>query len=145
MLQLNINVRAFLYLLWVSTFLHELGDWHAACAFPFVGGWWCGRGVLWGCGGVSLRAGGSLWFFTGLFSSPCGEVGPLAGHRKSILTEAGQNLRLDVPAASVGGALLISSVALHQALHLYSDERGKENSLDIKVKDVFSNEMHWML
>lgn len=114
----------FLYLLRVSTFLHELGDWHAACALPFIGGWRWGGGGL-GCRGrVSLRACGCLRFFTGLFSSSCGEVGPLAGHGKSLLPMTGQDLCVHIPAAaSVGGALLIHCIVFHKTPHLYSDGR----------------------
>lgn len=113
----------FLYLLRVSTSLHELGDWHAARAFPFVGGWGRGGGGLRCSGGVSLRACGCLGFFPGLFSSSSGEVGPLAGHRKSLLAKTGQNLCVHIPAAaSVGWTLLINSIVLNEALHLYSDE-----------------------
>ncbi len=117
------SVSAFLYLLGVSTSFHELGDRHAACALPFVGGWRCGRGSL-GCSGrVSLRACGCVGFFAGLFSSSCSEVGPLAGHRKSLLTQTGQDLCVHIPAAaSVCWALLIHSIVLYEALHLYSDE-----------------------
>lgn len=127
------NLFLFLYLLRVSTSLHELGDRHAACALPFVGGWRCGgRGL--GCSGrVSLRACGCLGFFTGLFSSSCGEVGPLTGHGKSFLAKTGQDLRVHIPAAaSVGGALLVNSVALHEALHLYPDEGKKKKKVDLQ-------------
>lgn len=113
----------FLYLVPVSTFLHELGDGHAARAFPLVGGRRSGGGGGLRCGrGVSLRARGCLGFLPRLLSGSSSEVGPLAGHRKSLQAKTGQNLRVHVPAAaSVGRALLVHSVLLDEALHLYPD------------------------
>lgn len=132
----------FFYLLSVSTSLHELGDWHAACALPFVGGWRCGGGGLRCSWRVSLRACGCLGFFTGLFSSSCGEVGPLAGHWKSLQAKTGQSVFVHIPAAaSVGWTLLINSVFLHKALQLYSDERGKKKSHLNWSQKMYKNKM----
>lgn len=117
----------FLYLVPVRTSSHELSDGHAACAFPLVGGWRRGGRSLRCSGGVSLRARGCLGFLPRLLSGSGCEVSPLAGHRKSLLAKTGQNLCVHVPAAaSVGGALFIDSVVLHEALHLYSNHTGRK-------------------
>lgn len=114
----------FPYLVPVSTLLHELGDGHAARAFPLVGGRGRGGGGggLRGGWGVPLRARGCLGFLPRLLSGSGSEVGPLAGHRESLQAKTGQNLRVHVPAAaSVGRTLLVHSVLLDEALHLYPD------------------------
>lgn len=96
------------------TSLHKFGDGHAACASPFVSGRsWGGLGS---CRRVSLRACGCLQFFTGLFSSSCGEVGPLAGNWKSLPAKMGQDVCVHIPAATPeGGALLVHSIVPDEA------------------------------
>lgn len=76
-------LRTFLYLLRISTSLHELGDRHAACALSFVRGR-RGGGGLRSSGRVSLRACSGLGFFAVIFSCSCGEVGPLTWHWESV-------------------------------------------------------------
>lgn len=127
----KINLSAFLYLLWISTLLHELGDWHAACTLPFVRGWRRGGGRLRSSGRVSLRACGGLRFFTRVFACSCGEVGPLARHWESLLAKTGQDFCVHIPAAaSVGGALLINSIVLDESLQLYSDKEGERKNIN---------------
>lgn len=128
------------YLLGVRTSLHVFSDGHAARALPFVGGWWRGRGGLRRGGRVPLGACGCLGFFTRLFSSSCGEVGPLAGHRKCLQAKAGQDVCVHVPAApSVGRALLVNSIVLNEALQLQSDERTRQE----KQTEITSDSDIW--
>lgn len=123
----HLSQSPFTYLLRIITSLHKLGDWHAACALPFVRGWRGGGAALGSCGRVSLRACGCLGFFTGFFSSSRGEVGPLAGHWKSLLTKTGQNLLVHIPAASpVGWTLFINSIVLDEASQLHPDQSRRE-------------------